>query len=625
MKKITMKNCVMSSWNRVIASTLGCAAISLPLTLIACGDNVTDNDPIATQAYADQDSFPECNEAYEGMFATIASSQELYICTAGEWMNLSKAGSQSAGKSGCSAKDLEDASGVEITCNGKVVGTLNYGKAGAKGSDGDKGDKGSTGGKGSDGSSFSGTTPKWDTGRCKLKNAGLDYMIYECGDSTYVRGLVKANKYNSYVWNPMKEFGVLYNSGTLKSVSYIPTGASGSLMRGEDSWSSGTALSSDDFTKYMTIGIEATAKVEVPADQEVSADDFRPFVGVGVDFASDKDMGSRVGLCVTYSSPKEMGLLLKGETGYLRAILPAASTDTVVNVRWFEFSPVAESVDPDRVIRRVSSVYVEAAGGEKKGEYENTFTLSQLGDYGKCNDSTFNNWVAQVEKLKEKGEDLVVGSLTYPTIKIGDQTWMAADLQTPYNYTSKGGEFMSDCLTEPEFLAKKGCSYTWAAAMDSASQLHGYASTNSAYNDCGYNKSCSATEPVQGICPDGWHLPSISEWGKLFATLLQGKDGGNDFWARLLFIGDDSEDYYVKNSNSGKNLSGMNFFWDNNDVRHWSSTQYDATVNTYAFDFYSGHIHNYNAVLYVGEYRSRSRTNEYKVRCVKDATPAVDP
>ncbi len=90
MKTITMKNSFVSSWSHVVA--IGSIA-SLAL-LNACGDNVTDNSPVATQAYANQDAFPECDKGYEGMFATITSSKELYICTAEKWVNLSKGGAE---------------------------------------------------------------------------------------------------------------------------------------------------------------------------------------------------------------------------------------------------------------------------------------------------------------------------------------------------------------------------------------------------------------------------------------------------------------------------------------------------------------------------------------------------
>ena len=36
--------------------------------------------------------------------------------------------------------------------------------------------------------------------------------------------------------------------------------------------------------------------------------------------------------------------------------------------------------------------------------------------------------------------------------------------------------------------------------------------------DCGHHKTCSPTYPVQGLCPENWHLPTLAEWEKLIVT-----------------------------------------------------------------------------------------------------------
>ena len=100
---------------------------------------------------------------------------------------------------------------------------------------------------------------------------------------------------------------------------------------------------------------------------------------------------------------------------------------------------------------------------------------------------------------------------TYKTVTIGTQTWMAQNLN--YAYTDvpyKQGNYTSDSTSwcykdDANNCSKYGRLYTWVAAMDSV----GTWSTNG--KGCGYNKTCSPTYPVRGICPEGWHLPT-EEW-----------------------------------------------------------------------------------------------------------------
>lgn len=88
---------------------------------------------------------------------------------------------------------------------------------------------------------------------------------------------------------------------------------------------------------------------------------------------------------------------------------------------------------------------------------------------------------------------------TYKTVKIGNQWWMAENLNFNADF--------SFCYNDSaEYCEKYGRLYMWSAAMDSA----GVWSTNG--KECGYGKLCTPTYPVRGVCPDGWHLPSKDEW-----------------------------------------------------------------------------------------------------------------
>ena len=84
-------------------------------------------------------------------------------------------------------------------------------------------------------------------------------------------------------------------------------------------------------------------------------------------------------------------------------------------------------------------------------------------------------------------------SKTYKTVKIGDKTWMAENLNYAGNAIG-----LSFCFNdEDRFCDVYGRLYSRDAAM----------------NDSRCDKtSCDLGDaPIQGICPSGWHIPSESE------------------------------------------------------------------------------------------------------------------
>jgi len=102
---------------------------------------------------------------------------------------------------------------------------------------------------------------------------------------------------------------------------------------------------------------------------------------------------------------------------------------------------------------------------------------------------------------------------TYNIVKIADQVWMAENLRATHYADGSEITLVEDNttwsnLTETDIAYcyhdnnsanadTYGALYTWSAAMNSAIS--------------------SETNPsnVQGACPDGWHLPSDSEWTEL--------------------------------------------------------------------------------------------------------------
>jgi len=84
---------------------------------------------------------------------------------------------------------------------------------------------------------------------------------------------------------------------------------------------------------------------------------------------------------------------------------------------------------------------------------------------------------------------------TYKTVKIGEQVWMAENL----NFAAKGSRCYNDSIA---YCGKYGRLYDWVTAM---------VLPKSCINDM-----CALVDTkYKGICPTGWHLPNEAEWGVL--------------------------------------------------------------------------------------------------------------
>ena len=133
-----------------------------------------------------------------------------------------------------------------------------------------------------------------------------------------------------------------------------------------------------------------------------------------------------------------------------------------------------------------------------------------------CKTKNNDNCVYGIIKDSRDGQE-------YKTVTIGSQIWMAQNLNTKVDSSYCVGQTEYGCTTY-------GRLYTWAAVIDSIGKF----SNNS--KDCGYVNSrqttCSASYPIRGICPEGWHLPTSEEFkilinavgGNTKPFVLQSKD-----------------------------------------------------------------------------------------------------
>ena len=182
----------------------------------------------------------------------------------------------------------------------------------------------------------------------------------------------------------------------------------------------------------------------------------------------------------------------------------------------------------------------------------------------------------------------------YNTIKIGEQTWMAQNL----NYETENSYCYNDSAS---YCTKYGRLYIWSAAVGATE------------DSCGYGRDCSfSSDKVQGVCPAGWHLPSRFDWWDLFETVgsatsikLRYTFGWN-----LRFNGTD--DFLFSALPAGFRTLGTNrrlYSSEGYSASFWSSTQ-SSTYNAYRVE-----LSYLQANSALDPY---DKNYGYSVRCLKD-------
>ena len=211
----------------------------------------------------------------------------------------------------------------------------------------------------------------------------------------------------------------------------------------------------------------------------------------------------------------------------------------------------------------------------------------------------------------------------YKTVKIGEQTWMADNLKstmyadkTPVPYVEDHAEWFDFTRESLGFCWYEnvlthgyayGGLYTWAAATRA------------------FDGISTIEEGVQGVCPDGWHLPSDGEWKQLemhlgmdqdevdaikWRGLDQGgklKQEGNVYWEAPNTGANDEVGFSALPG--GYRHGSAEFEEESKTTRFWTSTS-----NGYGYAWYRGLDYDTAAVNrdYTGVYSGHA------VRCVKD-------
>ena len=464
-------------------------SLLIPLSsflLFGCDETTNVTETTGPTSVAKFKDLAECTDENEGDLVYVKDSAAAYLCADGVWNVLSASAADgsdgkdsSDGKNGengtsCTATALKDKSGFELTCGGKVVGTI------TNGTDGENG------------TSCTATALKDKSGfelTCGGKVVGT---ITNGTDGT--NGLNGENG-TSCEGKKNKNGSVTISCGG-KEVATIKSGDDGK-------------------SAYELSGFEGT--------EEEWLESLKGKDGANGENCTSEEKGN--GVVTLKCGDEDAVTLYKAVCGN-------------------------QPFDPSKKFCYGLKLY-DLCDGKVYDDPENQFCAMRGDDFERF----------------------------YKKVTIGTQTWMAENLnyQTENSWCGGGSETTEgNCETY-------GRLYTWATAVGKDEST------------CGYGYECDLdTGDVQGVCPDGWHLPSKAEWEALFDAVGGQSTAGRKLKGSTLWkaeYGITNEDAYgfsafpagiMDNNGYFSGEGGSAFFWsateDGSDYAYYLTLYYDESA-----------------------------------------------
>lgn len=197
---------------------------------------------------------------------------------------------------------------------------------------------------------------------------------------------------------------------------------------------------------------------------------------------------------------------------------------------------------------------------------------------------------------------------TYKMVKIGNQTWMAENLK----YIPKEPDENWCYKNDNSNCEKYGRLYRWMTAVGKSEE------------ECGYQKACPLTYPVQGICPEGWHIPQKKELETLVdnaggqsiaGARLKAKESWSQAWNECI----GTDDYQFSAMGTGYlRWYSDNYYNKGLTTGIWSATELEDSLSREGFE----HVGVYILFLYndkdSAQVDETNRDFAESIRCIKD-------
>lgn len=252
----------------------------------------------------------------------------------------------------------------------------------------------------------------------------------------------------------------------------------------------------------------------------------------------------------------------------------------------FEDLNIFEKGNENATLLSVSVLMLSNVGesnlAERLDEYATT--ISKNGSLDDSTKTEIANWAATasyVTPCKTDGVDTCEYSelmderdaQIYKTVKIGNQVWMAENL----NYKTENSYCYNDSTT---YCDMYGRLYTWDVAM--------------------------------GICPSGWHLPDTTDWKILVETVGGWNEAGKILKSKTGWISFENGDNYGFSLLPGGFRHGGGTF----NLKGFTAYLWVASENPDTTSYARSIVAEYAAI---NSFSDALKDNAYSVRCIKDS------
>jgi len=607
--------------------------------LVACGDDdsFTPKTPELPGEVADMDELKEfeCNDDLIGKKVYVKDLETDYECDGDHWFEAVDTGKSSSSSKKTSSSSAKSSSSAESSPSEKSSSSAESSSSG-------KSSSSETSVSSSAKSSSSYTTPLLshcdigtDENCFKDARDGQTYRTVKIGNQVWMRDNLNFRTGSSSCYNDDTSFctkyGLLYTWATaLDSVGEFSTNSKGCGYNAlscrpvsptygicPDGWRIPSTI--DWSILFGKVGGKDVAGKALKSASDWLND------GNGTDEASFTALpGGRFeeGIFYLIGNDASFWASNPNTTTYVRLVDYVAMSDDLDKAAQYQTEPYNK-----RYIRCIKIDTAQTASSSsitpKSSSSETSVSSEALSSSSEASSSSVessssessSSSVALATPCKTATEDnCEYGSLTderdgktYKTVKIGEQVWMAENLNYAYLQPTETMDSSSFCYKDNASNCDKfGRLYLWSAIIDSTR----LATDANNPKDCGFQKECDLGK-IQGICPDGWHIPTNDEFKTLMAAV-----GGDSIACKMLKstsgwsnYGSGTDPFGFTALPGNIRFNDGTFNYENEYAQFWSTREFSKLYGNTLYLF----TNNKNAYISVTQ-----KNHAVSLRCVKD-------